>query len=94
MQQLQIDKTQQKAVDDVARFIIRFGMTVPAIVTLESLRPLNFVGSQFMHLLSPAITAFLSPDSWNALAKLLEERQGIDYLINRLEELDAQENQP
>ena len=94
MQPLQIDKEQQKAVDDVSRFIVRFGMTIPAIVTLESLRPLNFVGSQFMHILSPAVTAFLSPNSWNALAKLLEERQGIDYLINRLEELDAEDNQP
>ena len=93
MNQLQINDVQKQAVDKVAQFIVRFGLTLPAIVTLESLRPLSFVGSQFMHILSPSISAFLSPHLWNEMAKLLEEREGIDYVISTIETLDAQENQ-
>ena len=94
MNQPNIDDIQQKAIDDTARFIIKFGMTAPAILALESMRPLSFVGSQFMHVMSPAITAFLAPHAWDALAKLLEEREGMEYFIHRLEELDAQEERP
>jgi len=89
--QRKIDDVQQKAVDDTARFIVRFGLTVPAILALESMRPLSFIGSQFMHVLSPSIGAFLSPHSWDALAKLLEDREGLDYFLQRLEEIDSEE---
>ena len=92
MSQLEISETQRQAVDKVSEFIVRFKLTIPAILTLESMRPLGFVGSQFMHVLSPSIGAFLSPHTWDEMAKLLEEREGIDYVISRIETLDAQEN--
>ena len=92
MKSLQINDAQKQAVDKVSEFIVRFRLTIPAIITLESLRPLSFVGSQFMHVLSPSIGALLSPHTWNEMAKLLEEREGIDYVISRIETLDAQEN--
>ena len=92
MKSLQINDAQKEAVDKVSQFIVRFGLTIPAKITLESFRPLSFVGSQFMHVLSPSIGAFLSPHTWNEMAKLLEEREGIDYVISRIETLDAQEN--
>ena len=84
-----IDEVTQTAVDDTCRFIIRFGMTTPAILAIESMRPLSFVGSQLMHILSPSIAVFLSPLSWDAVAKLLESREGLDYFLERLEALDA-----
>ena len=80
---------QVRAVDRLGRLIVRFGMTVPAILALESLRPLSFVGSQFMHILSPSITAMLTLPEWDALAGLLERRAGLDYLLERIEALDA-----
>ena len=88
MTKLEVSKTQQEAVDAVAKFLNKFRLTVPAIVALESIKPLSVVGSQFMHILSPSIGAFLSPHAWNEMAKLLEEREGIDYVISRIEELD------
>ena len=57
----------------------------PAVLYLESMRPLSFVGSQFMHVMSPAITTFLSTSDWDALAKLLEDRRGLEYLLTRIE---------
>jgi hypothetical protein len=81
---------QEAAVDRVGRFLVDFGLTVPAILTLESMRPLSFVGSQFMHVLSPSVTAFLSGPEWDALAHLLESRQGLEYVIQRIEQLSEE----
>lgn len=84
---LQITEDQVHAVDAVVKFIDRFGMHVPAILALESMRPLSFVGSQFMHLLTPSLGAFLTVHHWEALAGLLEDRQGMEYLIRRIEDV-------
>ena len=85
---LTVTPQQAAAVDRVARFVVRFGLTLPAILSLESMRPLSFVGSQFMHMLSPSIGAALSSADWDALAGLLEDRRGVDVLIERIEALD------
>ena len=80
---------QTRAADRLGALIVRFGMTVPAILALEGLRPLSYVGSQFMHILSPSVTAMLTMPEWDSLAKLLEDRRGLDYLLERIEALDA-----
>jgi hypothetical protein len=87
---LVVTPEQEAAVDKVARFIVRFGMTVPAILSLETMRPLAFVGSQFMHLLTPSLTAFLTVPEWDAMARLLEDRRGLEYVIRRIETLDEE----
>jgi hypothetical protein len=87
MNQLQIDAEQTEAVERVAQFLVRFGMAMPAVLALESMRPLSVVGSQFMHVLSPSVTAFLPSGQWDALASLLEEREGLDRLIERIEQV-------
>lgn len=86
---LLVSAEQEAAVSRVARFIVRFGMTVPALLALETVRPLSYVGSQFMHLLSPSIGAFLSATEWNAMAALLENRKGLDYVLRVIEQADG-----
>jgi len=86
---LDVTAAQKAAVERVSRFIVRFGMTVPAILALETVRPLSFVGSQFMHLLSPSIGAFLSNEEWDAMAHLLENRKGLEYVLKVIEQTDA-----
>ena len=81
---------QRAAIDRLAHFVVRFGMTVPAIVMLESMRPLSYVGSQWMLVLSPAITSLFALPEWDALSELLEEREGVDVLLDRIEELDRE----
>lgn len=80
---------QVKAVDRLAGLIVRFGLTVPALLTIESVRPLSFIGSQLMYMMSPSIAALFTAAEWDAIASLLEDRRGIDYLLDRIEALDA-----
>ena len=93
MSDLVVSEEAAAAVDRVARFIVRFGITVPAILALESMRPISFVGSQFMHVLSPSVATFLSSSEWEAMAGLLEDRRGLDYLIEHIETLNKEETE-
>ena len=88
--ELQVSEEQRATVQKVADFIVRFGLTVPAILALESLRPLSFVGSQFMHVLSPAVTIFLTQHDWDAMATLLEHRGGVEYVLQAIERTDRE----
>ena len=80
-----VSEAEQNAVDKVVRLILRFGLSVPAILFLESMRPLNFLGSQFMHIMSPAVHTLVPMAEWDHLAHLLEDRRGVEYLIRRIE---------
>ncbi|MEC7988226.1 MAG: hypothetical protein VX278_23870 [Myxococcota bacterium] len=88
MNKITISQPELEAVDEVLEFIIRFGLTVPAILTLETLRPLSRMGAQFMHILTPSICVFLSPSHWTSFAELLEQPGGLDHILSRLEFLD------
>ena len=39
---------------------------------------------------TPSVTAFLPVNQWDALSALLEDRQGIEVLIRRIETLDEE----
>ena len=82
------NETQKKALDKLCRGIIRRGLTTPALIGVEMGRPLNFVGSQTMHFFTPLISAFVPTSSWNAVAEFLEHRGSVDWIRNRIEELE------
>ena len=72
--------------DRVARYIVARHMTTPAVLFLESMRPLNFVGSQAMVFLRPILASFFSAQDYERLAAILEKRQSVDALIGRIEQ--------
>jgi hypothetical protein len=84
-----LTELQDQAVERVARLAVRFGVTVPAILFLESMRPMSFVGSQAMLVLSPFVNVLASRAEWDALQTLLEDRRGIEVVIARIEEAAA-----
>ncbi len=82
--------SQKQALDLLCRGIIRRGLTTPAIIGVEMGRPLNFIGSQTMHFFTPLISAFVPTESWSAVAEFLEHRGSIDWIRNRIEELESE----
>ncbi len=56
-------------------------------MTLESLRPLNFVGSQALHVLKPFAEVVFDPEAYRRLAELLEQRETIEILIDKIESM-------
>ena len=71
--------------DRLAGEIARRRMQAPAILFLESVKPLNFVGSQAMVALQPMAGTLINPLQWERLAALLEQRDTIDLLIRKIE---------
>ncbi|MEW6398857.1 MAG: hypothetical protein AB1503_06790 [Bacillota bacterium] len=76
-------------IEKLARLVRRFGMYTPAIFMLETGKDLSWLGSQFMHLFSPVIT--LVWGDFEKLAFLLEDKQNVERLIRRIEELSEEE---
>lgn len=76
---------QRQVVDRVCAEIQRRHLTGPALVFLETLRPMGFLGAQAMHFFQPIVTAILSGEGYRHFSEFLERRGSVDYLCARLE---------
>jgi len=75
----------------LARTIDRRGMSAPAILFLESVRPLNYIGSQAMVFLRPFLTFLFSPQDVERLAQIVERREGIHAIIEAIEAIGTED---
>lgn len=74
----------------LAATIQRRGLATPAVLWLESVRPLAFLGAQAMHFLSP----FVPGSSFSRLATILEERSHLERLLGHIEDAAAGQARP
>ena len=65
----------------IAREIVRRELTTPAILFLESVKPMNFVGSRLLIFLDPIIGTFRTLPDYGRLTRLLENRDSIERLL-------------
>ena len=82
--------TQQAVVDKVCKEIVRRHLTTPALLFLETFRPLNYLGSQTMYFFQPIVSAVLKGDGYRYFAEFLERRGSVDYLCQRIEDFEEQ----
>ncbi|MHC4392129.1 MAG: hypothetical protein ACYTFT_00330 [Planctomycetota bacterium] len=71
--------------DEVAAAVKKRGMASAAMLWLESVKPLHFVGSQALHALRPFAQLVVSGEKYTRLAKVFERRDGIEELLKRIE---------
>jgi len=76
---------QKEVADFVTSEVVRRQMASPALLFLETIRPLNFIGSQVMHYFQPIVSAILTTDRYSQFASFLEHRKSVDYLCERIE---------
>ncbi len=76
---------QQQIADRICREIIRRDMVTLAILTLETCRPLNYIGSQAIHFFTPLLSILVDPRAQKIFADFLEQRGSIEWLCQRLE---------
>ena len=84
----------ERLLDRIAAGVVRWEMTVPAIFLLESSKPLSFVGSQFLHFLSPIIHSIFDARELDRFAVMLEKRETVEELIVRIERADLERPKP
>lgn len=76
-------------IDQVARRLVGCGLEVPAVFFLEMNRPLSFITGQAMLLGAGVFAPFVGLERWNEFALLLCERDNVERLLRRIEELSA-----
>ena len=82
------DEEDRRLIDVVCREVVKRGMATPAILFLESTRPLNYIGSQTMTFFEPVMHAVLRhPEAWNRFARILEHRGSVEFITRRIDAL-------
>ena len=69
----------------IADALVKRGMGAPAALFLESMGPMNFLGSQALHVLTPIIECAFDGKDMERLARLLERRDIVSRLIALIE---------
>jgi len=78
--------------DKIAEFIASRRMGAPALLFLESVRPLHFLGSQVMFFLAPFANVLFSGQEFEEFATILEKEENVRYLIHKIDLLDEEMN--
>lgn len=74
-------------IEQIAQQIHRRGLETPAILLLEMHKPLSFFASQTLIVTSPLIAPIVGFGRVSAASRLLESRDNVELLIQRLEQL-------
>ena len=69
----------------VAARVVELRLEVPAVLTLESVRPLSFVASQAMFFFQPLVQALLRFGEYQRFAALAERREALEALTTLIE---------
>ncbi len=86
----QPNEAERQLAEHLCQAVVRRGLTTPALLLLETFRPLNYLAAQSMHFLGPIAQAVFDAEGYRRLAGFLERRGAVDYLCRRLEELEAE----
>jgi hypothetical protein len=86
-----LNEEQIKLFDKLADRIAKYRLTTPAVLFLESVRPLNFVGSQAMLFFAPMVHSLFTAREYDLLQQAMERRETMSYFVDLLEakEVDA-----
>ncbi len=82
------ESEQRNLLEKLARWIVKRNLTVPAILFLETGKPLNFLGCQLLIAFSPFVRAFFKAEQYHKLALILEKDENVELLIECIEEYE------
>jgi hypothetical protein len=85
------EERRDQLIEVIAQKICQYGMITPAVFFLEMNKPLSYIGSQAMHFFSPLVSVVFT--SFDEFAYFFEDRQNLERLIVRLEELSIEQDQ-
>jgi len=77
--------TQTLFIEQLAEKISATGLVMPAVLLLESHKPLAFLASQMLLIAQPTLNLFISPTFTHNLTHLLAEDEQLEQLITTLE---------
>jgi hypothetical protein len=82
---------QQLVVDKFCRWVAQRHLTLPGIIVMEVIRPLNWIMAQAGHFFSPgvwAVTPEQTHQGYKLFVSFLEQRGSIEYITRRIEHFE------
>ena len=76
--------------EKLSSFVVKRKLSVPAVMFLETLRPLNVVGSSMMSFFKPMLGHFFNSAEYGRLERILERRCSVGCLIDAIETQERQ----
>lgn len=80
-----LPKEDEAWLDSIADKLSRRGLAQPAILFLETTKPVHFIAGQAARFLDPIFSLVVPENGLGRLAELLEKRQAAERLIRALE---------
>jgi len=87
------DEERDAILERIAQGIVQRGMAAPAVLFLELNKPLSFVASQSLIVLTPFLAPFVGIENVHRYSRLLERRENVELLIERIEQLEHEKGQ-
>ncbi|PID29047.1 MAG: hypothetical protein CSB55_02970 [Candidatus Cloacimonadota bacterium] len=84
------DERALELIDQASKAICKRRMAAPAIMAIESLRPLHFLASQALFGLLPFAEIFFKSKDYQEFAVLLEKDKYVSLLMKRIDEVDLE----
>jgi hypothetical protein len=75
--------------EKIAKKVVQWHMTVPAIMFLESIKPLNYIGAQAMIFFEPIVQSVFSFKDYDTFRMAMERRENVENLLRKIEAHDA-----
>lgn len=76
-------------IEIVSKFVVERSMASPAILFIESFKPLHNIGSQALYLFEPFAQIFVNEVKYQEFAAMLSEKKYVTKLVDRIEELNS-----
>ncbi len=80
-----LSEKEQAVILKLVTMVQKRRLALPASMFLESVQPLNYLGSQMMVFFRPFLTFFFTPAEYDTFQGILEKREGIGRIIEALE---------
>lgn len=84
-----IPEEENAVLEKLAHKVVDRGMTVPAILFLESVKPLNYISSQAMVFFEPIVQSVFNFKDYDTMRIALEKRETLEILLVKIEKYDA-----
>ena len=80
-------------IEKIAKKVVDCRLTAPAIVVLESSKPISFVASQVLVFFDPIVKSFFNIRDYERFYTMIEDRENIERLIVAIEEEENRRHQ-
>jgi len=83
------DERRSEMIDSIARKVVGRRLEMPAVLFLDMHKPLSFIASQAMLVGMPFLGVMFGAQAVADVSKLLKDRENVEALIARIEEMSA-----